>query len=1059
MKRLISLISLVFIICIHISAGNAFVHPGGTTTLADLERIKTKVLAKESPWIGAWNLMIQDYKANSTYTAGPKTDIGGSDGTRQRAARDAQAAYYNILEWYVTGEEAHAQCAVNILNAWSSTINDTVKGELFMLPIHIMVQAAEVARIYTGWSASDQERFKQCCLKYFYPACKQFLGGCGSWPGWDGPANSCNQIIGIFCDNDSIYQNAIDYYKNGDSTTGLGGGRLTNMVFDKSGASIEMGRDMPHAEIGPSAAAEFCLVALNQGTDLFSLNDNLLLNCFEFLMKYNLIHQCDWTPYNDCDNHNLYDVTLRTPNRLTGFPGCEIIYNHYVNKMGLSAPYTTQAIKLRGLTSYGWEASNYPVLTYIDEGAQSVYDKLEVPTAPTNIQAVAGINRINLSWTRPDWHLVNGSVIQRSTSETSGFETIGTWNMTTDTTYVDSTCSTNLKYYYRVALKNNSGQSDWSDVVAATASAGTTTYPTGWYFTDLGTYSEAGSAIFDKGSNRNVIVKSSSKSFGGTSDNCSFFYTKQTGSNFTFIARIYDNRRYDGRADRFGIMIREGLGIGARMAALGRQDVDVRYTYFMPRTTAGTSANYVGGDTHTWDGVWYKLVRKGYTFTAYQGIDGKNWHEIGSQTISGFSAINYVGVYTSRGWDDAADGTSSTGFFDNITITNNSTGTKCTTPTNFHSAATKSSSINLTWNATSDALSYRVLRATAINGPYLNITDATTDTTITDRGLMANTDYYYILSANNFTGESATDTLKVTTPAVSIPDTPANIKAVSNNGAAYIEWDSDEDASLFNLLRADSEEGDYQTVKSIATTDAIAASETRTGVIDATASAGNTYYYKMTAQNDFGTSAPSAAVAITINSQSKLTGTIIGQDGTTSFPLKNAFDNSLYTYYVTTDADGAWAGYDLGEDKQAIVAQIRYGARASHTAAMVDGIFQGANKADFSDATTLYAIGNEPTAATWLKQTIYSTTPFRYLRYAAPKGSYGNVAEIQFYGTTITTTPDAISTESINDKDNISSIKYYNVSGMPLRQPCTGINIVKTITKNGNITVRKTIIK
>nr|MBP7471993.1 alginate lyase family protein [Prevotella sp.] len=1059
MKRIILLIILSVSTSFYTKAATTFVHPGGTTTLTDLERIKTKVLAKEHPWIDAWNLMIQDYKASSSYTAGPQPDVAYQDGTRQRCARDAQAAYYNILEWYVTGDESHAKCAVNILNAWASAINDTVKGQLFQLPIDIMVQTAEVVRIYSGWSDNDKEKFKQCCLKYFYPACKNFLGYCGSWPGWDGPANSCNEIIGIFCDNDSIYQNAIDYYKNGDKTTGLGGGRLTNMVFDKSGASIEMGRDMPHAEIGPSAAAEFCLTALNQGTDLFSLDDNLLLRSFEFLMKDNLTHQCDWTSYNDCDNHNLFDVSPRYAFRLTGFPGCEIIYNHYVNKMGLQAPYTEQAIKLRGLTNYGWEASNYPVLTYIDDGAQTVYDNLNIPSAPINVQAVPGINCINLSWTRPDWRLVNGSIIQRSTNENSSFETIGSWTMETDTTYVDSTCTAGLKYYYRIALKNNSGQSEWSPTISATAVDGSATYPSGWYLTDLGSYSEAGKANYDKGNNRNVIVRSCSKSFGGTSDNCTFFYTKQTGSNFTFIARIYDYRRYDNRADHFGIMIREGLGTGARMIALGLHDVEARYTYLMPRTKANTSVDNIGGDTHTWNGVWYKLVRKGYTFTAYQCYDGKNWHQIGSQTIDGFSSINYLGVYSSRGWDDAPEGSSSTGFFDNITITNNTTGTKCTQPTSFCSISVKSNNLKLTWNSTSDAISYKILRSTSKSGQYLDIADAITDTTFIDRNLSANTDYYYILSASNFSGESVADTLKVTTTDHTTPDTPTNVKTVSNNGGVYIEWDRNDEATQFNLLRSDSESGSYETVKNIDKADVITANDSRIGVTDATVVTGNTYYYKITAQNTYGTSNASALSTVTVNSQSKLTGTIIGTDGTSSFPLKNAFDNSLYTYYVTTNADEGWAGYDLGENKQAIVTQIRYGARASHTTAMVGGFFQGSNESDFNNASVLYSITNEPTAATWSKEIIYSTTPFRYLRYVSPKGSYGNIAEIQFIGTIITSIPESIASETISNDCNISSISYYNINGTLLKQPINGINIMKTIMKNGKINIKKIITK
>ena len=156
-----------------------FVHPGGVHNRVDLDRIKEKVLAKESPWIESWNLMIEDSKAQYTYKAAPAESVSGPSGRRQRAARDGVAAYYNFLRWYVTGDERHAECAVNILNDWSAAVNGVITGELYQLPASIMVQVAEVVRAYPGWKADDIERFKKMCKEYFYPACKQ-SGGCGS---------------------------------------------------------------------------------------------------------------------------------------------------------------------------------------------------------------------------------------------------------------------------------------------------------------------------------------------------------------------------------------------------------------------------------------------------------------------------------------------------------------------------------------------------------------------------------------------------------------------------------------------------------------------------------------------------------------------------------------------------------------------------------------------------------------------------------------------------------------------------------------------------------------
>lgn len=111
--------------------------------------------------------MIEDSKAQYTYKAAPAESVSGPSGRRQRAARDGVAAYYNFLRWYVTGDERHAECAVNILNDWSAAVNGVITGELYQLPASIMVQVAEVVRAYPGWKADDIERFKKCARSIF----------------------------------------------------------------------------------------------------------------------------------------------------------------------------------------------------------------------------------------------------------------------------------------------------------------------------------------------------------------------------------------------------------------------------------------------------------------------------------------------------------------------------------------------------------------------------------------------------------------------------------------------------------------------------------------------------------------------------------------------------------------------------------------------------------------------------------------------------------------------------------------------------------------------------
>ena len=83
-----------------------FIHPGGLHTQADLDRMKVKVAAEESPWIDGWNLLIKDRKAQSDYQASPHRHMA----SRQRAQDDASAAYLNTLRWIISAAPARRAC-------------------------------------------------------------------------------------------------------------------------------------------------------------------------------------------------------------------------------------------------------------------------------------------------------------------------------------------------------------------------------------------------------------------------------------------------------------------------------------------------------------------------------------------------------------------------------------------------------------------------------------------------------------------------------------------------------------------------------------------------------------------------------------------------------------------------------------------------------------------------------------------------------------------------------------------------------------------------------------
>src|SRR4051794_37055791 len=79
-----------------------FVHPGGLHNKEDLERMRQKVAERAHPWIDGWDKLCQDPLARYDYKPTPLANLGTS---RQRASRDAHAAYLNTIRWYISGDD------------------------------------------------------------------------------------------------------------------------------------------------------------------------------------------------------------------------------------------------------------------------------------------------------------------------------------------------------------------------------------------------------------------------------------------------------------------------------------------------------------------------------------------------------------------------------------------------------------------------------------------------------------------------------------------------------------------------------------------------------------------------------------------------------------------------------------------------------------------------------------------------------------------------------------------------------------------------------------------
>jgi hypothetical protein len=212
-----------------------------------------------------------------------------------------------------------------------------------------------------------------------------------------------------------------------------------------------------------------------------------------------------------------------------------------------------------------------------------------------------------------------------------------------------------------------------------------------------------------------------------------------------------------------------------------------------------------------------------------------------------------------------------------------------------------------------------------------------------------------------------------------------------------------------------------------------------TGVYTAPSILGSTATVTPSAQGPSGTVSGSTFITTTAASQTPaaLTGAQIGTSGSyqnNGASLSNAFDGNLSTFFdaptAGTAASPNWVGLDLGSAYT--ISSITFAPRVGFESRMEGGIFQGSNSSSFSNPTTLYTISST-TAPQDGYTMVSSVNPgilisslgsFRYVRYVAPAGGWGNIAELQFAGTpagTLPTTPTTPGTPTLTVATNTTA--------------------------------------
>ncbi len=139
---------------------------------------------------------------------------------------------------------------------------------------------------------------------------------------------------------------------------------------------------------------------------------------------------------------------------------------------------------------------------------------------------------------------------------------------------------------------------------------------------------------------------------------------------------------------------------------------------------------------------------------------------------------------------------------------------------------------------------------------------------------------------------------------------------------------------------------------------------------------------------------PAAPVTTTVQLTGTESANTTGSYNNSGNTYTNVFDGNTYTFFDAPSANGNYVQLSFSSAKT--ITQIKFAPRAGFEYRMNGGYFEASNDPSFATGvTTLYTITSTPSDGL---NTVSVTGSYQYIRYVAPAGSYGNIAEMQIFG-------------------------------------------------------------
>ena len=381
-----------------------FTHPGLLHNTTDLARIASKVSSQVARPYESYKMLQANANASAAYTkwggftyltrdASVTVDGVGGGTVKNRVESDCLAAYYNALMYSIDGDVAHAQKAVEILDAYAAKTIGIIgaDAELNGLYGFMFANAAELMRsTYTGWPQASIQQCQSMLQSVFYPTLQNFKP-CAHG-NWDIICMKALMAIAVFTDDTAMFNKVVNYFYYGE-----GNGSIDNYVLTDDGQLQESNRDQPHVMLALGSLAELSEMAWKQGVDLYTASNNAIMRGFEYTSKYNMGYTVPFqTSYEYCEkNYQDYTPEAVSANGRGQLRAVfEIAYNHYVYRKGLSMPSTMEVLAAMGPEGAPFGADN------------PGYGSLFFYLGSSSNHAFNGLLNSNFTWSNDCWNAV-----------------------------------------------------------------------------------------------------------------------------------------------------------------------------------------------------------------------------------------------------------------------------------------------------------------------------------------------------------------------------------------------------------------------------------------------------------------------------------------------------------------------------------------------------------------------------------------------------------------------------------------------------------------------------